>query len=114
MLATVLSGSDAHLAAERRPDAEPGPGEVHIRVEACTVCRTDLHIIDGDLPPRSTPSCHHLTAIFLISKEFDAVVLRLDSRSRTSCGCGGAQCTLVRVVLRSRGAPEIKQSLPAP
>ncbi|QFY08573.1 zinc-binding alcohol dehydrogenase family protein [Nonomuraea phyllanthi] len=30
----------------------PGPGEVLVRVEACGVCRTDLHLAEGDLPPR--------------------------------------------------------------
>jgi propanol-preferring alcohol dehydrogenase len=31
---------------------EPAPGEVLVRVEACGVCRTDLHVIEGDLPPK--------------------------------------------------------------
>ena len=30
---------------------QPGPGEVLVRVEACGVCRTDLHLAEGDLPP---------------------------------------------------------------
>ncbi|MGH3657356.1 MAG: zinc-binding alcohol dehydrogenase family protein [Micromonosporaceae bacterium] len=34
-----------------RPVPEPGPGEVLIRVHACGVCRTDLHLAEGDLPP---------------------------------------------------------------
>ncbi|HSK98143.1 MAG TPA: zinc-dependent alcohol dehydrogenase family protein [Euzebyales bacterium] len=34
----------------RRP--EPGPGEVLVRVRTCGVCRTDLHLAEGDLPPR--------------------------------------------------------------
>lgn len=34
-----------------RPVPQPGPGEVLVRVRACGVCRTDLHIIDGELPP---------------------------------------------------------------
>ncbi|MBP2703160.1 zinc-dependent alcohol dehydrogenase family protein [Microbispora sp. RL4-1S] len=34
------------------PDPEPGPGELRVRVEACAVCRTDLHLAEGDLPPR--------------------------------------------------------------
>ncbi|GAB3828693.1 zinc-dependent alcohol dehydrogenase family protein [Dactylosporangium cerinum] len=33
------------------PVPEPGPGEVLIRVNACAVCRTDLHLAEGDLPP---------------------------------------------------------------
>jgi propanol-preferring alcohol dehydrogenase len=31
---------------------EPGPGELRLRVEACGVCRTDLHVVEGDLPPQ--------------------------------------------------------------
>ncbi|GAY07374.1 zinc-dependent alcohol dehydrogenase family protein [Pseudonocardia sp. N23] len=34
------------------PEPEPGPGEVRIRVTACGVCRTDLHLAEGDLAPR--------------------------------------------------------------
>ncbi len=33
----------------------PGPGEIRVRVLACGVCRTDLHIVDGDLPPHRLP-----------------------------------------------------------
>lgn len=35
-----------------RPVPEPGPGEVLVRVRTCGVCRTDLHLAEGDLPPR--------------------------------------------------------------
>jgi propanol-preferring alcohol dehydrogenase len=34
------------------PEPGPGPGEVRVRVLACGVCRTDLHLAEGDLPPR--------------------------------------------------------------
>jgi len=37
------------------PAPEPGPGEVRVRVLACGLCRTDLHVIEGDLPPRKLP-----------------------------------------------------------
>ena len=37
------------------PVPEPGSGEVRVRVRACGVCRTDLHVIEGDLPPRRLP-----------------------------------------------------------
>ncbi|MEU6716630.1 zinc-dependent alcohol dehydrogenase family protein [Nonomuraea sp. NPDC046802] len=40
------------LAPVERDVPEPGPGEVLVRVEACGVCRTDLHLAEGDLPPR--------------------------------------------------------------
>ncbi len=37
------------------PTAEPRKGEVLVRVRACGVCRTDLHVIEGELPPRKSP-----------------------------------------------------------
>ena len=35
-----------------RDDPHPGPGEVRVRLAVCGVCRTDLHLAEGDLPPR--------------------------------------------------------------
>ena len=40
------------LRLVERPDPVPGPGEVRVRVSTCGVCRTDLHLAEGDLPPR--------------------------------------------------------------
>ena len=40
------------LRAAELPVPEPGPGEVRLKVAACGVCRTDLHLAEGDLPPR--------------------------------------------------------------
>ncbi|MGH9279525.1 MAG: zinc-dependent alcohol dehydrogenase family protein [Acidimicrobiales bacterium] len=40
------------LELERAPVPVPGPGEVRVRVRVCGVCRTDLHLAEGDLPPR--------------------------------------------------------------
>jgi alcohol dehydrogenase, propanol-preferring len=40
------------LVAVERPRPEPGAGEVRLRVTACGVCRTDLHLAEGDLPPK--------------------------------------------------------------
>ncbi|MCE5302766.1 MAG: zinc-dependent alcohol dehydrogenase family protein [Planctomycetaceae bacterium] len=37
------------------PTPEPGPGELRIRVRCCAICRTDLHVIEGDLPQRKMP-----------------------------------------------------------
>lgn len=38
------------LVLRERPEPEPGAGEVQLRVEACGVCRTDLHVVERDLP----------------------------------------------------------------
>lgn len=43
------------LALEQRPMPEPGPGQVLLKVSACGVCRTDLHLIDGELPEPRLP-----------------------------------------------------------
>jgi len=37
------------------PRPEPGPGEILVRVKMCGVCRTDLHVVEGELPPRKSP-----------------------------------------------------------
>ncbi|HYT09158.1 MAG TPA: zinc-binding alcohol dehydrogenase family protein, partial [Mycobacteriales bacterium] len=41
------------LRLVERPLPEPGPGQVRVLVRCCGVCRTDLHLVEGDLPPRS-------------------------------------------------------------
>jgi propanol-preferring alcohol dehydrogenase len=46
----VLSRPGEPLRQEDRPVPSPGPGQVRIRVRACGVCRTDLHVVDGELP----------------------------------------------------------------
>jgi len=55
MIAMSLSAPGMRLVEVARPDPEPGPGEVRLQVRACGVCRTDLHVVDGDLPPRRRP-----------------------------------------------------------
>ncbi|HEY4279581.1 MAG TPA: zinc-dependent alcohol dehydrogenase family protein [Conexibacter sp.] len=55
MRAMVLDGGDRPLRAAELPDPEPGPGELLLRVRACGVCRTDLHLRDGELTPGHTP-----------------------------------------------------------
>jgi propanol-preferring alcohol dehydrogenase len=48
---TGTGGTRDRLRLGQRPVPVPGRGEVLVRVEACGVCRTDLHVADGDLPP---------------------------------------------------------------
>ena len=40
------------LRLVERPRPEPGPGQMRVRIRCCGVCRTDLHLAEGDLPPR--------------------------------------------------------------
>src|SRR5947209_7623366 len=51
----VLHEQRTPLRLEDRPAPEPGPGQVLLRVRACAVCRTDLHIVDGELPRPKLP-----------------------------------------------------------
>ena len=55
MRAMVFDGTERPLRAAELPVPHPGPGEALIRVHACGVCRTDLHILDGDLTPGRLP-----------------------------------------------------------
>lgn len=55
MLAMVLDAPGRPLVARELPIPEPGPGEVLVRVSACGVCRTDLHLVDGELPEPRLP-----------------------------------------------------------
>jgi alcohol dehydrogenase, propanol-preferring len=54
--AIVFDGPGRPLRIEQRPTPTPGPGQLLIRVRACGVCRTDLHLLDGEIdlpnPPR--------------------------------------------------------------
>ena len=55
MRAMVFSGKGAPLRLQERPIPAPGPGQILLRVAACGICRTDLHIIDGELSEPKLP-----------------------------------------------------------
>jgi propanol-preferring alcohol dehydrogenase len=55
MRAMVLERQRRPLRLVELPDPEPGPGQVLLSVEACGVCRTDLHIVDGELTEPKLP-----------------------------------------------------------
>jgi len=55
MHAMVLTSVGRPLEWTELPDREPGPGEIRVKVGACGVCRTDLHVVDGELPDPMTP-----------------------------------------------------------
>jgi propanol-preferring alcohol dehydrogenase len=51
----VLDAPGEPLRAAELPDPAPGPGQVLVSVLACAVCRTDLHVVDGELPDPKLP-----------------------------------------------------------
>ncbi len=55
MQAMVLKSIGSALQWTELPDRQPGPGEIRVRVAACGVCRTDLHVVDGELPDAVVP-----------------------------------------------------------
>lgn len=59
MKATLLHDSatieKSPLVLADVPDPSPGPGEVRLKVRCCAICRTDLHVIEGDLPAMKRP-----------------------------------------------------------
>jgi alcohol dehydrogenase, propanol-preferring len=55
MHAMVLQKPGQRLAYREVPVPMPGPGQVLIKVHACGVCRTDLHVVDGELPDPKLP-----------------------------------------------------------
>ena len=55
MRAMVLTRPGEPLRMQELADREPGAGEIRVRVTACGVCRTDLHVVDGELPDPKLP-----------------------------------------------------------
>src|SRR4051794_10121446 len=55
MRAQLLTAPGHELAARELPPPRPGPGQVLLQVRACAVCRTDLHVVDGELPSPKLP-----------------------------------------------------------
>jgi alcohol dehydrogenase, propanol-preferring len=79
------------LTATRIAVPEPGPGEVLIAVEACGVCRTDLHVRDGDLAPHRSPVVPGHEVVGVVVAEGAGATARLGDRLgvpwlRSTCG----------------------------
>src|SRR3954453_17296365 len=55
MRAMVLDEPRRPLRAVELPDPEPGPGQVLLQIQTCGVCRTDLHVVDGELTEPKLP-----------------------------------------------------------
>ena len=68
-----LDGAREPLAAAELPAPRPGPRQVLIAVRACAVCRTDLHVVDGELPIRNCRSCPGTRSSAPSSRQGEAV-----------------------------------------
>ena len=55
MHAMILKKLKTPLEWVELPDPEPGVGEIRVKISACGVCRTDLHVVDGELPNPMIP-----------------------------------------------------------
>ncbi|MDA8180097.1 MAG: zinc-dependent alcohol dehydrogenase family protein [Desulfobacteria bacterium] len=55
VLARIAPIGTSPLSLRNVPEPSPGPGEIRVRVRVCGICRTDLHVIEGDLPPVRLP-----------------------------------------------------------
>jgi len=55
MHAMMLKNLGTALEWIELPDPQPEPGEIRVKVTACGVCRTDLHVVDGELPNPKIP-----------------------------------------------------------
>ena len=80
MRAMVLHRPREPLTMEERPDPAPGPGQIRIRVEACGVCRTDLHLVDGELPNPKLPVVPGHEIVGRVEAAGEGVALELGAR----------------------------------
>jgi len=55
MKAMVLNKAKTPLEWTDLPDRQPGAGQIRVKILACGVCRTDLHVLDGELPNPKSP-----------------------------------------------------------
>jgi propanol-preferring alcohol dehydrogenase len=76
----VLYRTRERLVMEERLEPQPGPGQIRVRVEACGVCRTDLHVVDGDLPDPKLPIVPGHELVGRIEARGDGVALPLGAR----------------------------------
>jgi propanol-preferring alcohol dehydrogenase len=95
VLHQVASLNRSPLVIEDLPLPSPGPGEVQLRVEACGVCRTDLHIVTGELPmkrPTIVPGHQVVGRVAVLGSDLSVDSVRVGQRVGISW-VGGADGT---------------------
>nr|WP_044282710.1 zinc-dependent alcohol dehydrogenase family protein [Myxococcus stipitatus] len=101
MRVMVLHAPGQPLREERWPVPRPGPQEVLLQVRACAVCRTDLHLVDGELPRPKLPVVpgHEVVATVV---EAGAEVLGLEVGTRVGVPWLGWTCGQCRYCVSGR------------
>ena len=80
MKAMILDSAGTPLKPIDWPDPMPGVGEIRLKVEACAVCRTDLHVVDGDLRHPKLPLVPGHEIVGIIDLVGEGVVANLTRR----------------------------------
>lgn len=91
MNAMVMEQPGQPLVHRSLPVPQPGPGEVLIRVKACGVCRTDLHIVDNELDQPKLPLIPGHEIVGVVAKTGEAVT-GLATGDRVGVGWLGHTC----------------------
>ncbi len=95
MRAMVLERAGAPLVYRDLPTPEPGPDQVLVRVSACGVCRTDLHVVDGELTEPKLPLVPGHEIIGIVAAT-GAGVERFSAGARVGIPWLGATCGACR------------------
>jgi propanol-preferring alcohol dehydrogenase len=97
----VLHAPRSALTPATCPDPVPGPGEVLVRVRACGVCRTDLHVVDGELTQPRLPLVpgHEIVGVVAAT---GADVEGFDVGDRVGIPWLGRTCGVCRYCARGR------------
>ena len=83
---------------------KPGAGEVLVRVKKCGVCRTDLHVVEGELPPRKSPVIPGHQVVGIIEKLGEGAK-RFRAGDRVGIRLAASHGPNLRILPRGRGEP---------
>jgi propanol-preferring alcohol dehydrogenase len=90
---------DGPLTLVERPVPEPGPGEVRVKVSVCGVCRTDLHLAEGDLQPKRSSVVPGHEVVGVVDASGDGAV-RFELGERVGIAWLRSTCGTCRFCLR--------------
>jgi len=101
MRAMQLGTPGERLKAVQVPRPEPGNGQILVRVRRCAVCRTDLHVVDGDLPHPKLPVIPGHEIIGVVERTGDGVQ-EISPGDRVGIPWLGYTCGQCRFCLRGQ------------